>query len=202
MALTINLLPPELRINKKLEAKKALITNLSITVFVLILIIVMGIIGLRFWQNKTIENDQKQIAEVRAKIDSFKDREILAVVLKDRLSSISSLSQKDSRQSQIYSVIKSLMPQEVQFTSFNVDKSGKVEFEAETTSTQALQVFFDNLTDPSNNLGKIVNPKIEGLNRAAGSNMRVDISFSLQGSKALQPALSKPAASPQPVNNL
>lgn len=180
--ISINLLPPELKFEKSQEKKKALIAKIS----VLALIVMIGItafgLSLRVYQKVEVSRLEGQIAGLKNSLSSLGETESMVTTLKGRLQSISQINTSDPKTMNAFNLIYQLFPQDIKVGSFTVDKTGQVQITGEAPTLGSLQSFFNNLTDPSLNQGKVKSIKINSLSKTTLTNIRFDITIALNES--------------------
>lgn len=173
--ISINLLPQEIASDKKNQSRQSFIIKASVGVLALMLIITPVVFFVGISQKLNLNNLNKQVEDVKAKVGSYKDQEGLILTLKLRLDGIVAISGQDSKQSEIFGIISSLLPSDIVITSFEVDKKGKVVLSAVTTNMQSLQTFFNSLVNKDLNKGKINSVSIESLSLGANKQTRMDL---------------------------
>ncbi|MBI2021695.1 hypothetical protein HYS93_02290 [Candidatus Daviesbacteria bacterium] len=177
--ININLLPIDLTLAKREEAKKSLVLQISIGLLVFTVAVAAIVLFLSLSDNFSIRNTESQISQIKEKIATYKRHEGLTFVLKDRLDGIKSLTSAGILQSQSFNLVTELMPKDMILISFNNSKKDIISLTGETTSTKSLQTFFNKLTNPSEHQGKIVSTKVENLNRSPTSVIRFELTVVL-----------------------
>lgn len=175
--ININLLPPELKESKKREKRRSLVTGLSIGLLVLMVLITGALLVVVVLQNRRITEANKNLENTKIEVNSYKQQEAIAVVLKSQLSTIDSLIKHEFPQAQAFNLINALTPEGIRIFSFSINKANKIVLQGETSDTFALETFFNNLIDPKFNEGKISKVVIDSLNRDRDSKIRFDLSI-------------------------
>lgn len=179
----INLIPPEIKERVKKEAKRSLIIRISIGLLGLLIVFTSGILAVTIIQNASLGNLNRQIDQDKSRINSLNQREAVVSFLKNRVDSINQFTGNRYQQGEVFELISSLFPNGVNLSTMQIDATSKILIQGDTESTVALQNFFDNLTDPTLNDGKIANVSVESLNRAANGRIRFDLSVNLKEGK-------------------
>lgn len=192
--ININLLPPELKEYKKREKKRGLIIRLSIGLLVIMVVITASLLVSVVLQNRKIVAGKQKLETTRVKVNAFKQKEALAVVLKTQIDDINSLITKEFPQSEAFNLINSLTPPRIRVYSFSINKSNKIILQGETTDTLALETFFNNLVDPKFNEGKISKVVVDSLNRDKDAKMRFDLTITSSTVEVPKPT---PSGSPE-----
>lgn len=176
--ISINLLPIELRAESKKNTKQSLAIRVSVGILVLVIICSLGVLIWTFYLKSSLQESSDRLAKVTQVIQDQKDKEGLAVILKSRLDIITKLTQKESSQTESFNLITSLLPSDIKMLTFTVDKTGVIRLTAFTTSLPSMQTFFNNLTDPKKNEGKIISTRVESLNKNLDGNYNFELSIS------------------------
>lgn len=182
--ITINLLPAEIAVQKKAVVKKKIIIRvciglLSTTVVISLIVFVFGL-----FQNLTINKTEQTTSEVKNKITLYKDQEGLVFTLKDRLAEVNRLFKKETYPLQGYTLISSLAPSGVNILNISTDRAGVMKVDGNTISTKLLDDFFNNLTNPANNEGKILSAKIDSLSRKQNGTISFELQITLSPIKS------------------
>lgn len=188
--ISINLLPPELTSTRQEKTKRDLSVKASIA-FVIVMVVFTGsVLALRLSQNLSLKQKESTLEGNRKRVATLEKEEGLVVVVKKRLSAISVVRNAESDQAQSFILLNALTPQTVQLFTFNANKSDQVTLSGETASTQALQTFFNNLTDPAINEGKITGVNVDNLNKGQTGRIHFDliVNVSSQSQTVTQPA--------------
>jgi hypothetical protein len=183
--ITINLLPEEFLVEKKLGAKRSLYLRISIIVFVAALIITSSILLLRLTQSQTLQSLEGEVDGSKNNISGLKENETAVFMLKNRLDKITQLSSKESVPVQSYNLFSKIVPSGVNISSFSMIKENIITATIETSDTAILDKLFENLLDPSLNEGHITNVKLENI-RLQGNKITIEmtIGYNAKGAPA------------------
>lgn len=174
-AISINLLPEELANKDKFETKKSRVIRLSIGVLLVMILISSTTLLVRILQNRSLQVANQQLDSDRAKVASLKDKEGLVFYLKQRLDAINTLSNQESPQAKSFNLITNLAPVGLKISSLSIDKNGGVTLSVTSPTTDDLNSFFNNLTDPEENQGRIAKVTIDSFSRVSGGQYRADL---------------------------
>lgn len=184
--LAINLLPPEFGVEAKNKTKKQTILRVSI-IFLVLTIIAAGIVlGMEIYQRLNLTKTEKQIEAAKGQITALHDAESLNFLLKSRLNSITNINSQNPFDAQTFNLITILMPPDVRMLTFNIGRNNQITIAGDTTSNPSLQVFFNNLIDPSSNEGKIQSVNIESLSLGQNGRIRFDLTLTLSGATSVK----------------
>ncbi len=176
--ISINLLPPQLKENKQFESKKKLIYRISIAFLLVLILLTAGLIVMTVIQKSQLQKEVAKTASLTGKIDSLRENEAAVMILKNRLNTITQISGKQYSQTDSFILVTSLLPPNVNMQSFTVDQRNSVSLQGNAETASDLQKFFDNLSDPTVNEGKITKTTISSLNRGPSSRMVFDLEIS------------------------
>lgn len=175
--ISINLLPPSLKENKQLNRKKKLVNQVSIGFLGILILITISLIVATVFQNNSFKKEFQMVDSLQKKINDLKESEAAVIILKKRLATISQLNQKQYPQPSSYLLVASLLPPDVFIQSFNIDKSNIVSVQGNAVSAADMQKFFDNLSDPTANEGKVTKTTISNLSRGPTPRLIFDLSI-------------------------
>lgn len=177
--LRINLIPPELKELAKKDAKRALVNQISILLLGVLILITAGILGVVIYQSVSLGALNVSIEQERVQINLSKDKEAVVKLLKNRVDTINQFSGNRYKQGEIFSMIMNLFPAGIVLGSIQINKTSSVVISGETENTESLQNFFNNLTDPKTNEGKIASVKVESLSQSQRGGIRFDLKVTL-----------------------
>jgi hypothetical protein len=175
----INLLPPELEASKKNAQRKNLINQLSISLLSLVILIAIGTIIYGRYQSSHLGSSNDKLTAAKESLSSLSAQESALLSTKSLLSGITTVSQKDYNQLAIYTLISSFLDPQSKLMSFSIDKKNKVNLSLEASSSASLQSFFDNLTSPTTNQGKLNKINIDSLSQASNNKIRFEMNFAI-----------------------
>jgi Tfp pilus assembly protein PilN len=179
--LKINLIPPEIKERAKKDAKRGLINKISIAFLGLLILVTAGILGTVVFQKGALNQVNAQIEQEKGKINSKRDTEAVLKLLKNRVDTINQFTENRYKQGEVFDLITGLFPPDVTLETLQINKTAKISVSGQTSSTQSLQQFFNNLTDPKTNEGKITSVKVENLNKNQQGGIRFDLIVNLAG---------------------
>ncbi len=175
----INLLPFELREESKRQARKSLVTKISIFLIIVVIMITSSILVFRFFVNEETSKANQQVTEAETHIGTLRKQEELITILRNRVSEISNLLGQESFQVQAFNLIYALTPANITLTSFDARNKGKIELVGETNGLQALNDFFVILTDPKKNEGRVGQVVVESLSTDASKSIKFNLSINV-----------------------
>lgn len=177
--LRINLIPPELKELAKKDAKRSLVNKISILLLGVLILITAGILAIVIYQSVSLGVLNASIEQERLRINSSKDKEVVVKLLKNRIDTINQFSGNRYKQGEIFNMMMNLFPPGIILGSIQINKSSSVVISGETEDTLSLQNFFNNLTDPKTNEGKIASVKVESLSQSQRGRIRFDLKVAL-----------------------
>ncbi|HLC88379.1 MAG TPA: PilN domain-containing protein [Patescibacteria group bacterium] len=177
--LRINLIPPELKELAKKDAKRVLVSKISILLLGLLVLVTSVILSVVIYQSVSLGALKAAIDQERLKINSSKDKEAVLKLLKNRIDTINQFTGNRYKQGEIYTMMMKLFPPGIVLSSIQINKTPIVTITGETDDTLSLQDFFNNLTDPKTNEGKITSVKVESLSQSQKGGIRFDLKVNL-----------------------
>lgn len=181
--LKINLIPPEIKEKVKKQAKRVLITKISVALLGVLIVITSLILGGVIFQKAQLQGLNSIIEQEKQQIGALKDKEAVVIFLKNRIDTINQVTDGHYKQDETLELITGLFPDGVNLGSLQIDKSSIAIVSGDTFDTLLLQQLFDNLTDPQTNDGKIASISVESLNKNASGKIRFDLQINLLGVK-------------------
>lgn len=179
--LKINLIPPEIKEKARKQAKRSVIIRISIGFLGLLILITSGILGVIIYQNLTLQTLNAQLEQEKTRIATLKDKEAVVFFLKNRIDSINKYTANRYSQTEVLELLESLTPEGVNLANLTLDKNNRVALQGDTTSTLALDVFFNSLTDPKENEGKITKVSVESLGKTQSNKVRFSLVINMEG---------------------
>jgi Tfp pilus assembly protein PilN len=176
--ISINLLPSSVLVKEKEQSRKSFLLRISVAFLVVIILIAGATLFVRINQKSQLSGANQDLIQAHKKVDSLKSQESTIVYLKQRLDSIATLKNQESKPVQAYNLMNKLTPIGVDVSSFTIDKSNKIIISAESQDNKTLKSFFDNLTDPVKNQGKVTKVRIDDLSQSKEGGFRLDVSIS------------------------
>lgn len=173
--ININLLPPEFRAEqvKKIKFYKAQMVGVAVilTMFFLASLTV----SLRLLQNYQIKQAQVQLVQAEQKVLDVKEQQTQLMLLKNRLAQIEKFLGVTSKQTTLYNLIASILPESLTVSTISVDKAGVVSIVAVAPSVQTLDDLVSKLTQKETNEDKIQSLSIDTLSRGREGVYRVSL---------------------------
>lgn len=173
--LLINLLPAEFAVQKKQKEKKLFLVRSSVIVLVVMILLTTGVFVLGISKRLEINQLNKDLANIETAVDSLKDKEGLALILKNRLDRINTLAKTESPESNAFFFVSSLLTSDLKIAGFTTETDSKVRVSGTTNNTGALERFINKLTDAKRTKGKIAAAKLENLSRSADKKISFEL---------------------------
>lgn len=177
--LKINLIPPEIKEKAKKEAKRTLLVRISVGLLGVLILITVGILVIIIIQNATLQSLNAELEQDKSEIGSLKESEAVVFFLKNRIDTINRFSNTSYKQGETYDLISNLIPEGIELSYLQIDKTESVGMQGETNTTSALNIFFTNLMDPSKNEGKIAKVSVESLSRSQDGRLIFDLKITM-----------------------
>ena len=177
--LKINLIPPEIKENAKKAAKSAIIVRISVGLLGVLILITAGILSVIIFQSLTVRTLNADIEKEKAALAAVKDKEAVVYFLKNRIDTINKFAATQHTQNELFEVVTGLIPAGINLVSLQIDKSDQVSLQGDTGSSASLDNFFNNLTDPKINDGKVSSVEVENLNRGQFGSIRFTLTLKL-----------------------
>lgn len=173
--ISLNLLPLDLKENKLFEQKKRLINRLSVLLLSTLVVITLGLVVVSVFQKNQIDAESNKLASYERTLGSLAEREAALLLLKQRLASIVQIQNLKYPQTDSFLLISALIPEKTTIQAFSVDQANKITLSGYSENAASLQLFFDNLTNPQMNEGKITKTTIVNLNRGNAPRMLFEL---------------------------
>lgn len=173
--LLINLLPAEFAVQKKQKEKKLFVIRSSVVVLVVMILVTSGVFALGISKRLVINQLNKDLADIETGVNSLKDKEGLALILKNRLDRINTLAKTESPESNAFFFISSLLTSDLKIAGFTTENNSQVRVSGTTNNTGALERFINKLTDAKRTKGKIASAKLENLSRSADNKISFEL---------------------------
>ena len=177
--LKINLIPPEVKAKAKKDAKRALGVRISVGLLGVLILITSGILAVIIYQSVTVQALNSEIENQKTAIVKLRNKEAIAFFLKNRIDTINQFALTQNQQSDMFVLINSLFPAGIDLLSLQIDKSDKVQLQAETLSTLSLENLLNSLTDPDENEGRIASVSVDSLNRNQAGLIRFSLTLNI-----------------------
>jgi len=179
--ISINLLPPELKLSKKKEQKKQWAMRVSVGVLVGMILATSSLIAVSVVQSALLSSEERKLENLKNQVATYKEAEGIASLLRNRLTGILQANQKKYPQTEAFIMLTKLTPEEVNLFAFKVDKSLKASLQGQTNSPARLEEYFTNLTDPKVNEAKINRVTVNNLNKGVAETIRFDLDVTAKG---------------------
>ncbi len=171
----INLLPQEYA-NEQVKREKFYKVQLIGVSAILLLVFLSSLtFALRLLQNQNIQKLNFDLTNTELKINSFKNREVSVVVLKNRLTTISQYVGVESKATQTYNLISSLIPPSVLLNAISIDRSNITVLSIATSDGAGLDTFLANLVDKNTNQGLISKFNVDSFIRGRDGMYRITL---------------------------
>jgi Tfp pilus assembly protein PilN len=178
--ISINLLPIDLKENKKLLYKKKLVNLISAGILTILVMATGILVILSVVQNRQMNEAETELSQLNNTLASLKEKEAAVIILKKRLTSISQVIRHKYPQTDSFLLVTSLLPENVTLQNFVSEQTNSVTLQGTAVNAASLQQFFDNLTDPKINEGKITKTVITNLNRGNSPQLNFDLEVSVK----------------------
>lgn len=161
--LTVNLLPPEILLQRRANSKLSMVNKLSIVALLVLVFFTSATFALRISQGRELQVAQDGVAEAESQVTTFKDTEGQLFVLKDRLNTIASLATGDTKRRAIFNTVVSLTPAEIQISDLSIDRAGVIMVSFVSPTLSALETLIANLSSKEKSVNLISKVNLEGL---------------------------------------
>lgn len=179
--ITINLLPTVIAETQKLGRKRSFAIKISVLVILFAIVIITAILIYRVVQLSRVRAANMEVELTQTEVATLSKEEGLVNLLKERINLISGIIQDDSEQTQAFNLITSLKPQDVRIINLAVNKVQTITLGGESTTTSALEEFFNNLTSLEKHKGKIVKVEVQSLGQSINGVYKFDLLITLNG---------------------
>lgn len=181
--ISINLLPEEFRAEEVRRTKFYKVQFISISIVLFMIFLSILTVSLRILQNGHLQTAQVKVTNAEAKIssESLLTKQEQLLILKNRLTAINQYLATPSQQTEMYSLVNSLLPPGIVINAASVGSGGTVSISALTSDENTLDSLFADLLDKQKNEGKISQVSIEALSRGRDGVIR--LSFRVEGKK-------------------
>lgn len=173
--LLINLLPAEFAVQKKQKEKKLFLVRSSVIVLIVMILLTTGVFLLGISKRLVINQLNKDLVDIETGVNNLKDKEGLALILKNRLDKINALAKTESPESNAFFFISSLLTSDLKISGFTTEQNSQVRVSGTTNNTGGLERFINKLTDAKRTKGKITAAKLENLSRSADNLLSFEL---------------------------
>lgn len=175
----INLLPPEIKEKAKKEAKQSLINKISIALLGVLIITTSTILAMVIFQGAAVNALNSDIEKEKSRIQSKQDAEAVVKLLKNRIDTINEFSTQRYKQREVFNFITGLFSPGVTIDTVEIGRTPSVAIIGQTDTTASLQKFFNDLTDPKTNEGKITSVTVESLSKNQTGSINFELKVTL-----------------------
>lgn len=177
--ISINLLPPELKLEEKKKSKKAWVVRLTILAVFFVIIVTAVAFGFGIFKKTEHRQFSANLENARKKVASLNENEGYLTLIRDHLSTIDKLRSSQSQVTSSFQLIFNLVPSGVSVQSVSIDGGKLISLSGESNSVDSLSLFLDNLTISEKNEGKIAKVTVNNLAKAKDS-LKFDLSTLLK----------------------
>ncbi len=175
MKIAINLLPIEFT---QAEVKRARFIKIQ-TIGVLVILVMVFLsslsVALRILQSQSIKGIQTQVSASEQKISDLKDKQVSLLLIKNRLAVINQYLGNSSKQVAMLILLDKLLPPAISINSTIIDKSGEISILALIPDSLMLDNMINNLTDKTQNEGRIREISLDSISRGKDGVYRVSL---------------------------
>ncbi len=175
MKIAINLLPIEFTQAEVKRAKFIKIQTIGVLVILVMVFLSSLSVALRILQSQSIKSVQIQVSATEQKISDLKDKQVSLLLIKNRLAVINQYLGNSSKQVAMLILLDKLLPSSISINSTVVDINGEISILALIPDSQALDNMINNLTDNTQNEGKISQVSLDSLSRGKDGVYRVSL---------------------------
>lgn len=179
--LLINLLPPEFTAEEVKLGKFYKIQAVGISIILFMIFLSIVLVSLRVLQSNSVKLVQTQASEAENKVVSLSSRQASLILLKTRLNAIQNYFGIPSKQTEMYTLVASLLPSSIDVGTVSVGRDGTVLIAVLVPDADSLDRMFADLLDKEKNESKIGRVSIETLDRGKDGIFRV--SFKVEPKK-------------------
>lgn len=148
--LSLNLLPPEILLERKQGEKLKVINNISLALLLSLVLMSSTVLFLKVNQKNTLEQTKDRLGIASKKIESLKDSESKTILLKNRLTEIDKLAGIDTKRKALFNLVIGLTPQDLQISMVSLDKNGNMTLVVNSQSLSAVDQFITKISAKEN----------------------------------------------------
>ncbi len=171
----INLLPPEIIMRRKHNAKISLLNKVSIAALVVLIFFTSATISLRVSQSLQLKKSQSDLVYAQGQVNSLSQKGAQTALIKQKIEEIQQELGTDSKLKKSFNVITSMMPVSFKIYDMAIDRNGNINISLSSPSIFDIDSFFNDLMDPSKNGGIVSNVKLDGISWAPDSTYKFSI---------------------------
>lgn len=161
--LSVNLLPPEILLQRKQSFKLSLANKLSIVLLVTLVFFSSVTLAFRLIQNAQKETAENNLVLAETRMSGLKPREEEAILLKGRLASIEKLLGGDVKRKAIFNLVVYLALPDMQISEAAVDSQGNMSISMVSQTIESFDNFLSNLSSQEKNFGMVQKVHLESL---------------------------------------
>ena len=170
----INLLPTEVSVEQKKQAKFSRIQAISIGVLLLLILVASLSVALRIFQAQQLAKLGKDAKTLEEKVNTFKDKEAILVLLKNRVTAIAQLVSSGKNPNIMFNLITDKIPGSATITAISVDKVGNVILSLVVPNSSSMEETLAALTS-ADSFEKITKIDIESLASGTDGAYRINL---------------------------
>lgn len=172
---SVNLLPPEILLQRKHDSKLIVANKLSILVLIILIFFTSATIALRLAQNNQLQSSREALASAQNVVTGLGSKEESLLVLKQRLGQIDTLLGEDTKRKSMFNMLVSLTPSDVGISEVSVDKNGAILASFNSFSLPSVETFLEDMTDSQNSSDLIKKIDLEGFSLSKGNVYRFSL---------------------------
>lgn len=180
MKLSINLLPSDVILLEKNQARQTTLNQLSIAVIACIVFFTGIIFILKLSQQQQLSGANQELTSAQDQATSLKNEAGIIQTLKKRLETIASFDGLESKGLTWIAIVNGIKPVTIKTNHLAINREGKLAYSGESTGSADLKVFFDNLTDPKLTEDRVNSINIETLSRSSNDQYKFDLNMDLK----------------------
>lgn len=167
-ALSVNLLPAEIILQRQHKSKLILFGRISIVFLILVILTTSVLIAFRVIQAAELSKSNKDLVFAQTKVNSLADKEKQWLIFNKRLSSINNVLGSDMKRKAIFNLVIYLIPETVKISEATLDRSGAMSLSLNSVSLSSVESFFTDLGNKEKNSDMIA--KVELSNFSLGKD--------------------------------
>lgn len=165
---------------KSIQQKKTLL-RLSAILLAVYCLAAAGVMAFSFYLSQESQRLDQEIIASKAKIDSFKQTEVLQALLKQRLAAVEKISlQKTLDYRQIVALFGQVTPPGLNISSYTFSPHGDLTLNAQAINSLVADDFLSKLKKLPESKQRFPNIVLKGFSRDADGTYKIDLSLSLE----------------------
>lgn len=162
-SININLIPQKVIQQEKRLGGLTFLNKISVAALIVMVFFGSITFGVRLLQRFNLQGANENLALAQSRVESLGDRDLQLALLKEYLSSITSISTLDEKRKAVFSLVIFLAPADIQFSDVNIGRDGNTVISASSTSLISIDKLLSDLVSPEKNAGIITKVDIDGL---------------------------------------